>query len=313
MEETTASEAPQKEELEAAPLPPEPDCSLPQQTLPELMLAGEKNNSNDTANLTSWESVAADATDGRAETAVNATEVASGEGADSSSSKECSPVGEPMSVEAASESVRASAETAPESEQGEQAHPPSDEGPLEKATDPSPTEKTEEEAEAGGSADESEGESENPEEASDGPDAAEQRAAIPRLQGRQTWRPKGQRRSFGRLCKGKAAAGGCAEEANASSVAATKKKWMQEQQRKMKQLEARAAEKQARAVKEKIRLQRRKQREARRQQKKENEMKSSKVQVIKDTTKIRKWSKQARRQLVKMSPEMIRQLYGVQI
>lgn len=137
--------------------------------------------------------------------------------------------------------------------------------------------------------------------------------SIPRLRGRQAWRPRGQRRSFGRLCKGTAAAGGCSGDGDASAAAAAKRKWTQEQQRKEKQRAAREAERQARAAKENIRVQRRKQREARRQQKKENEMKSAKVQVIKDTTKIRKWSKQARRQLVKMSPEMIRQLYGVQL
>lgn len=138
-------------------------------------------------------------------------------------------------------------------------------------------------------------------------------AAIPRRRGREAWRPRGQRRSFGRLCKGTAAAGGCTGDGDASAAAAAKRKWTQEQQRKEMQLAAREAERQARAAKENIRVQRRKQREARRQQKKENEMKSAKVQVIKDTTKIRKWSKQARRQLVKMSPEMIRQLYGVQL
>ncbi|KAL8451144.1 hypothetical protein Emed_002182 [Eimeria media] len=136
---------------------------------------------------------------------------------------------------------------------------------------------------------------------------------IPRLQGRQAWRPRGQRRSFGRLCKGKAAAGGCADDGGPSSAAAGKRKWQQEQQQKQQQRQARDLERQARAAKEAIRVQRRKQREAKRQRKKENELKSAKVQVIKDTTKIRKWNKQARRQLVKMSPEMIKQLYGVQL
>ncbi|CDI87233.1 hypothetical protein, conserved [Eimeria praecox] len=137
---------------------------------------------------------------------------------------------------------------------------------------------------------------------------SETQQTVPRLMGRQTWRPRGQRLSFGRLCKGQSAPGGCVGDSTAA-----KKRWEQQQQQKEKQREARDAEKQARAVKEKVRLQRRKQREAKRQRKKENEMKSAKVQVIKDTTKIRKWNKQARRQLVKMSPEMIRQLYGVQL
>ncbi|KAL8433794.1 hypothetical protein ACSSS7_003640 [Eimeria intestinalis] len=136
---------------------------------------------------------------------------------------------------------------------------------------------------------------------------------IPRLQGRRAWRPRGQRRSFGRLCRGKAAAGGCAGDGDASSAAAGKRKWQQMQQQKQQQREARELERQARAAKEAIRVQRRKQREAKRQRKKENELKSAKVQVIKDTSKIRKWNKQARRQLVKMSPEMIKQLYGVQL
>ena len=136
----------------------------------------------------------------------------------------------------------------------------------------------------------------------------EPKQTIPRLMGRQMWRPRGQRLSFGRLCKGNAASGGCVGDS-----AAAKKRWEQHQQQKEKQREARDFEKQARAIKEKVRVQRRKQREAKRQRKKENEMKSAKVQVIKDTTKIRKWNKQARRQLVKMSPEMIRQLYGVQL
>lgn len=139
------------------------------------------------------------------------------------------------------------------------------------------------------------------------------RAAIHRLQGRQTWRPRGQRRSFGRLCKGQAAAGGCAGDRNASAATTAKKKWQQEQLVKEKQREAREAERQMRATKERIRAQRRKHREAKRQQKRENEMKSAKVQIIKDTTKIRKWNKQARRQLVKMSPEMIQRLYGVRL
>ncbi|KAL8450040.1 hypothetical protein Emag_003464 [Eimeria magna] len=138
-------------------------------------------------------------------------------------------------------------------------------------------------------------------------------ARIPRLQGRQAWRPRGQRRSFGRLCRGRAAAGGCAGDGGPSSAAAGKRKWQQEQQQKQQQRKAGDLERQARAAKEAIRVQRRKQREAKRQRKKENELKSSKVQVIKDTTKIRKWNKQARRQLVKMSPEMIKQLYGVQL
>lgn len=166
---------------------------------------------------------------------------------------------------------------------------------------------------------------ESPEEAQSAPEAGEAEgpsvphgsnkgsAAIFRLQGRQTWRPRGQRRSFGRLCKGKAAAGGCAGDGSASAATAAKRKWQQEQLVKEKQRDARQAERQARATKERIRAQRRKQREAKRQRKKENEMKSAKVQVIKDTTKVRKWNKQARRQLVKMSPEMIRQLYGVQL
>ncbi|KAL8272470.1 hypothetical protein Esti_003593 [Eimeria stiedai] len=136
-----------------------------------------------------------------------------------------------------------------------------------------------------------------------------QSTRIPRLQGRQAWRPRGRRRSFGRLCRGKAAAGGCAGDGDPSSAAAGKRKWQQEQQQKQQKREARNLERQARAAKEAIRVQRRKQREAKRQRKKENELKSSKVQVIKDTTKIRKWNKQARRRLVKMSPEMIKQLF----
>ncbi|CDJ50034.1 hypothetical protein, conserved [Eimeria brunetti] len=137
---------------------------------------------------------------------------------------------------------------------------------------------------------------------------SEANRTIPRLMGRQTWRPRGQRLSFGRLCKGSAAPGGCTGDSTAA-----KKRWEQQQQQKAKQREAREIEKQMRAVKEKIRLQRRKQREAKRQRKKENEMKSAKVQIIKDTTKIRRWNKRARRQLVKMSPEVIKQLYGVQL
>ncbi|CDJ58342.1 hypothetical protein, conserved [Eimeria maxima] len=137
---------------------------------------------------------------------------------------------------------------------------------------------------------------------------SESNKTIPRRMGRQMWRPRGQRLSFGRLCKGSSAPGGCVGDSTAA-----KKRWEQVQQQKAKQREARDSEKQIRAVKEKVRVQRRKQREAKRQRKKENEMKSAKVQVIKDTSKIRKWNKRARRQLVKMSPEMIRQLYGVQI
>ncbi|KAL8424771.1 hypothetical protein Efla_001360 [Eimeria flavescens] len=160
--------------------------------------------------------------------------------------------------------------------------------------------------------DEAEMESEEDTEAVGGSSKTEN-LLIPRLQGRQAWRPRGQRRSFGRLCKGKAAAGGCAGDGSSSAAAAAKRKWQQQQQQKQQQQQAREAEKQARAVKEAVRVQRRQQREAKRQRKKENELKSSKVQVVRDTTKIRKWNKQARRQLVKMSPEMIRQLYGVQL
>eukprot|EP00922_Rhytidocystis_sp_ex-Travisia-forbesii_P049972 GHVS01074374.1.p3 GENE.GHVS01074374.1~~GHVS01074374.1.p3 ORF type:complete len:129 (-),score=36.11 GHVS01074374.1:113-499(-) len=59
----------------------------------------------------------------------------------------------------------------------------------------------------------------------------------------------------------------------------------------------------------------RKKTEAKRKRKDENEVKAmgAQAQVITKTTKIRKWHKKAKAQLVKMSPEMINKLYGAKL
>eukprot|EP00922_Rhytidocystis_sp_ex-Travisia-forbesii_P069667 GHVS01104072.1.p1 GENE.GHVS01104072.1~~GHVS01104072.1.p1 ORF type:complete len:176 (-),score=36.25 GHVS01104072.1:242-769(-) len=56
-------------------------------------------------------------------------------------------------------------------------------------------------------------------------------------------------------------------------------------------------------------------REAKRKRKDENELRAmgAQAQVITNTTKIRKWHKKAKNQLVKMSPEMITKLYGARL
>lgn len=46
------------------------------------------------------------------------------------------------------------------------------------------------------------------------------------------------------------------------------------------------------------------------ERKKENMMKGANVQVITNTSKIRKWNKKAKRKLIKMSSEMVETLYG---
>eukprot|EP00922_Rhytidocystis_sp_ex-Travisia-forbesii_P066763 GHVS01099150.1.p3 GENE.GHVS01099150.1~~GHVS01099150.1.p3 ORF type:complete len:130 (+),score=24.69 GHVS01099150.1:1335-1724(+) len=59
----------------------------------------------------------------------------------------------------------------------------------------------------------------------------------------------------------------------------------------------------------------RKKTETKRKRKDENEVRAmgAQAQVITDTTKIRKWHKKAKAQLVKMSPEMITKLYGAKL
>eukprot|EP01071_Lankesteria_metandrocarpae_P013732 Lankesteria_metandrocarpae@DN754_c0_g1_i1.p1 len=56
---------------------------------------------------------------------------------------------------------------------------------------------------------------------------------------------------------------------------------------------------------------RREQRKASKQRRAENELKSSAIQVIKQTSKLRKWDKKAKAKLIKMSPEMIEKYYGI--
>lgn len=58
---------------------------------------------------------------------------------------------------------------------------------------------------------------------------------------------------------------------------------------------------------EQLKKQREKQRQ-KEERKKENMIKAGNVQVIKNTSKIRRWNKKARRQLIKMSPEMVERL-----
>lgn len=55
---------------------------------------------------------------------------------------------------------------------------------------------------------------------------------------------------------------------------------------------------------EQLKLRREKKRQ-KEEKKKENLVKSGGIQVIKNTSKIRKWNKKAKRQLIKMSPEML--------
>lgn len=122
---------------------------------------------------------------------------------------------------------------------------------------------------------------------------------IPRVRGRQAWRAKGSVRSFGKFCK---------EASNRNRGSWESRQRAREEARAMQRAEAEMREARAAA-----RRRRRERTEEKKRRKQENEMKSAHVQVIKDTTKLRKWSKKARRALVKMSPEMIKKLYNVNL
>lgn len=59
-----------------------------------------------------------------------------------------------------------------------------------------------------------------------------------------------------------------------------------------------------------VRKVRAKKRAEKKRRKEENEVKAGQYQVIKNTDKIRKWHKNARKQLQKMGPEQIQKLLG---
>ncbi|PFH35886.1 hypothetical protein BESB_055370 [Besnoitia besnoiti] len=122
-------------------------------------------------------------------------------------------------------------------------------------------------------------------------------AHIPRVRGKQAWKAKGSVRSFGRFCK---------EAANRAKGTWETQKRARDEERAMRQAEREMREQRAAVLRR-----RREKTEEKRRRKEENEMKSTQVQVIKNTTKLRKWGKKARRDLVKMSPEMIQKLYNV--
>ncbi|KFG53847.1 hypothetical protein TGFOU_223490 [Toxoplasma gondii FOU] len=124
-------------------------------------------------------------------------------------------------------------------------------------------------------------------------------ARIPRSRGRQAWREKGTVRSFGRFCK---------EAANRNKGSWESQKQARDQQKAMRQ-----AELEMRQERSAVLRRRREKTEEKRRRKEENALKSSQVQVIKNTAKLRKWGKKARRDLVKMSPEMIQKLYNVRL
>ncbi|CAK0860508.1 unnamed protein product [Prorocentrum cordatum] len=63
-------------------------------------------------------------------------------------------------------------------------------------------------------------------------------------------------------------------------------------------------------AKKEVRKVRAKKREEKKRRKEENEVKAGQYQVIKNTDKIRKWHKNARKQLQKMGPEQIQKLLG---
>ncbi|KEP67298.1 UNVERIFIED_CONTAM: hypothetical protein HHA_223490 [Hammondia hammondi] len=122
---------------------------------------------------------------------------------------------------------------------------------------------------------------------------------IPRSRGRQAWREKGAVRSFGRFCR---------EAANRNKGSWESQKQARDQQKAMRQ-----AELEMRQERSAVLRRRREKTEEKRRRKEENALKSSQVQVIKNTAKLRKWGKKARRDLVKMSPEMIQKLYNVRL
>ncbi|CBZ54469.1 conserved hypothetical protein [Neospora caninum Liverpool] len=124
-------------------------------------------------------------------------------------------------------------------------------------------------------------------------------ANIPRVRGKQAWREKGAVRSFGRFCR---------EAANRA-----KGSWETQKQARNEQRAMRQAEREMREERAAVLRRRREKTEEKKRRKEENELKSSQVQVIKNTSKLRKWGKKARRDLVKMSPEMIQKLYNVRV
>mmetsp|Transcript_97834 Transcript_97834/g.315762 ORF Transcript_97834/g.315762 Transcript_97834/m.315762 type:complete len:122 (+) Transcript_97834:91-456(+) len=80
----------------------------------------------------------------------------------------------------------------------------------------------------------------------------------------------------------------------------------QKQKRAMEEVKKKAQE--LMEARKEIRKAKAKKREAKKRRKEENDIKSGVYQVIKKTEKVRKWHKNARRQLRTMAPEQIERL-----